>query len=46
MEFDPFLGIEVPVTKTVTWYYNAYYDQATGWYGYTDCKGQFHWLKW
>jgi hypothetical protein len=46
MEFDPFLGIEVPVTKTVTWYYNAYYDNATGWYGYTDCNGQFHWLQW
>lgn len=46
MEFDPFLGAEVPVAKSVTWYYNAYYDAATGWYGYTDCHGAFHWLQW
>ena len=46
MEVDQFLGIEVPVTKTVTWYYNAYYDADTGCYGYTDCNGLFHRLQW
>lgn len=46
MELDPFLGVEVPVAKSVTWYYNAYYDATTGWYGYTDCHGTFQWLQW
>lgn len=46
LEWDPFLNANVPVSKTVTWYYNAYWYPAQGAYGYTDCNGQFHWMSW
>jgi len=32
------------VPRTVTWYYNAYYYEGYGRYGYYDLNANFHWL--
>ncbi|MBY0552027.1 MAG: hypothetical protein K2W95_32385, partial [Candidatus Obscuribacterales bacterium] len=45
-ERNPITGQLELVPRTVTWYYNAYYYANTGFHGYTDCHGKFHWVRW